>query len=76
MKAWLIQDIARSAFRHGQGYAQGNIYRSTGRYLFKCPEACLPDWVVQLPLEDHEFLCKLYRHAFRQGLKSSTKEQA
>lgn len=71
MKTWEIIAIAESAYRHGQGYAQGRIYRTTGRYTFKNPEAIgLPDYVIQLPFNDHEFLARLYRHAFRAGLKS------
>lgn len=70
MKQWMIIDIAEQAFRHGQGYAKSNIYRSTGRYTFKNPEAIgLPNWVIQLDFDTHKWLADLYKHAFRQGLK-------
>ena len=74
MYSWFIQEVAECAFRHGKAYAEGEIYRSTGKFNFKCPEAIgLPDCVVQMSLEDHQFLVKLYRHSFRQGLKSPVK---
>jgi hypothetical protein len=70
MRPYEIQMIAESAYRHGQGYATGMIYRNVGRFAFKYPEARgLPDWVCQLDIEAHQFLANLYRHAFRQGLK-------
>lgn len=75
MRPYEVAMIAESAYRHGQGYAQGMIYRSTGRYAFKRPESLgLPDWVIQLDYETHKWLADLYRHAFRQGLKTVTKE--
>lgn len=72
LKSFLIEDVARSAYRHGQGYRDANIYRSTGRYHFKHPEAVgLPDWVLMLSIEDHAFLAALYKKAFRSGLNST-----
>jgi hypothetical protein len=71
LKSWMIESVAESAFSHGQGYAKSNIYRHVGRYAFKRPEALgLPDWVLGLDLETHKWLADLYRHAFRQGLKT------
>lgn len=71
MRHFEVIMVAESAFRHGQAYAQGQIYRSVGRTAFKRPDWIgLPDYVVQLPYEDHVLLAKVYRHAFRQGLKS------
>lgn len=70
MRTWIIQDIAEQAYRHGQGYAKSNVYRNVGRFSFKHPEAIgLPDYVIRMSLEDHQFLANVYRHAFRQGLK-------
>lgn len=70
LKTWIISDIMHTAYRHGQAYANGQIYRSTGQWHFKCPEATgLPNWVVQLDIDTHQFLSDVYRHAFRQGLK-------
>ena len=71
MKTWIITEIAQSAFRHGQGYAQGQIYRSSTRLHFKKPSwTGLPDFVVHMAIEDHKFLEKVYIHAFRQGLNT------
>lgn len=71
MRTWEIISVANTAYRHGQAYAKGLIYRSTGKYRFKMPEVSgLPDYVVHMPFEDHLFLAKVYRHAFRAGLKS------
>ena len=70
MKPYEVIMIAESAFRHGQAYANNQIYRSTGKYIFKCPESVgLPDYVIRMTIEDHAFLEKVYRHSFRQGLK-------
>jgi hypothetical protein len=70
MKHFIVEMIAESAFRHGQGYSEGRIYRNTGKYIFKNPHVLgLPDYVLQMPIEDHSFLEKVYKHAFRQGLK-------
>lgn len=71
MKTWIVEMIAQSAYRHGQGYAKSNIYRNVGKFAFKNPEAIgLPDWVVGIDIETHQWLANLYRHASRQGLKS------
>jgi hypothetical protein len=76
LRAFEIEMIADSGFRHGQGYAEGRIYRSTGRFAFRCPEALgLPDWVIQLDIETHKFLVSVYRHAFRAGLKQGVSSE-
>lgn len=75
MKTWIISEVMHSAYRHGQAYTKGQIYRSTGRWNFKCPEATgLPDFVVRMSIEDHQFLSDVYRHAFRQGLKQGVSQ--
>lgn len=63
--------IAESAYRHGIGYKNSNIYRHAGRWCFKNPEALgLPDWVTQVEFSEHKFLANVYRHSFRAGLNS------
>ena len=70
LKTWVISDIMHSAYRHGQGYATGKIYRHVGKFNFKHPEVTgLPDWVVYLDIDTHKYLSDIYKHAFRQGLK-------
>lgn len=66
-----IKLILHSAYRHGQAYRDGKIYRSCGKWVFKNPEvAGLPPYVVDLSIDDHQFLSDIYRHAFRCGLNS------
>lgn len=71
MKHWEVIEVANSAYRHGKAYADGMIYRSANRTTFKHPDwTGLPNYVVHMPYDDHVLLSKVYRHAFRQGLKS------
>lgn len=66
-----IEMILRSAYRHGQAYRDGKIHRSCGKWVFKNPEVTgLPHFVVDLSIEDHQFLSDIYRHAFRCGFNS------
>ena len=70
MRPHEIMSIAESAYRHGQAYRDGKIMRSATRYYFRHPAwVGLPDYVINLPYEDHKFLESLYTHAFRAGLK-------
>ena len=66
----LIELIANEAYRHGEGYKEGMIYRSVGRYTFKNPVSRTGYNIHELDFEVHEFLAKVYQHAFRQGLNS------
>lgn len=71
IKQWEIEMILHSAYRHGKAYRDGNIYRSCGKWCFKRPEVTgLPHYVIDLSIEDHQFLSNIYRHAFRCGLNS------
>ncbi len=70
LKAWMIEDIANSAYKHGEAYRLGNIYRNVGRYAFKHPSHCLPDWVMVLDIETHAKLERLYKRSFRAGLNN------
>jgi hypothetical protein len=65
-----INIISKEAYRHGQGYGKCNIYRNVGKFIYKHPECCCGYDIHKLPLDDHEFLARLYRHSFRQGMKS------
>lgn len=70
MKPYEVKMIADSAFRHGQAYAQNKILRSSNKYMFKNPQFALPEYVVRMNMDDHIFLEKVYKHAFRAGLRS------
>lgn len=63
----LIWYVAQEAYRHGSSYYR--TYRHVGRFHFKNPVVCCSYALERLPFEDHVLLEKVYKHAFRQGLK-------
>ena len=76
MRPWEIAMIAESAYKHGQGYRDSNIYRNATKLHFKKPSwTGLPNYVIQLDFETHVWIEKVYIHAFRAGLNSLNKEK-